>query len=740
MNDGSRVVGRGSWATRPRVLRPTTRDLLLAVALILAAFLRFDHLGGPSYWLDEILGDQLTTSAKSAPWWHWITGLEEQHGPLYYATQLATRVGGRSEAAGRSAEALFGLAAVFVVFAITKSASAALLLAASPLHVYYSREARPYALLILLTALLIGELWREQPRIAVAAALIVAMIYTTAVAGPVLIAVALTLAIVRGRREWIIAGIAVAAVVAGRILYGARPAPPPGTTAESIGLHLGDVIARSLTVSAFGSGGRAITIVGLIVFATAGAVALARRDRRKAILAIGMTLLPIVCAVVALTAAGHWFAPRYISPALIGFVILAGSGVSAIGRREWIALAIAAVAAGDTFHAAHAEPFQKLDWRGIAATLERHVRPGDAILTAEPWSAVCLRYYLRHLPPKVLVSGPEGVGIADILVRSSSAAWLVTASTGPDTTIRDWMCRYPVLLAAPFEGFRLHYAPSAEHFLFQRANDADLRAFSAALGMHHVVLDTANVLFGDGWAAPEAGFRWAVAKEATIHLPRFGSARRRVIVHAQPMSHPSLAPQTLHLSVNGKVAGEVTMSPGWRDYAFDVTQWRSGWNTITFAFARVNAPSDFGAADRRTLAAAFDRIDVQDDAFPPEKPSFALHLASAIRAAPPSRHTRYPNYEAKALLGRLGYDPDARRPRHLEDAAASVAYESACLDDRAFLDHAFDVIVQRPPNLGEETDLMAKLRAKTPRTEIVNRILRAYDLRPSSGLRPPSPR
>jgi hypothetical protein len=191
------------------------------------------------------------------------------------------------------------------------------------------------------------------------------------------------------------------------------------------------------------------------------------------------------------------------------------------------------------------------------------------------------------------------------------------------------------------------------------------------------------------------------------------------------------------------------MTPGWRDYEFDAPLWRGGWNTVTFGFARVNAPSEFGAADRRTLAAAFDRIDIQDDDAPPEKPSFAIHLASAVRAAPASRHTRYPpdilnRDEAAALLGRLGYDPQQPWPI-LEDAAASAAYESSCLDDRAFLDHAFDVIVQRRPNVGEETDLMAKLAAKTPRTEIVNRILRAGDLRarltrPSPPLRGPSPR
>src|SRR5512134_3068869 len=122
---------------------------ILGGALIVGAFLRFDDLGGPSFWMDEILHQILTSRASvEEPWWRWITGFEPENGPLYYATQLATRLGGTSEAAARSAAALFGLLSIAVVFLAAERESdavvAALLLAVSPLHVYYSREARPY--------------------------------------------------------------------------------------------------------------------------------------------------------------------------------------------------------------------------------------------------------------------------------------------------------------------------------------------------------------------------------------------------------------------------------------------------------------------------------------------------------------------------------------------------------------------------------------------------------------------
>jgi len=160
--------GLGGWAAQlgrrfappahpgPSLTLGVTLALLVA-ALAVAAFLRLDRLGAPSYWLDEILGDTLTTHAlQKAPWWQWISGLETEHGPLYYATQAATRLFGRGEAAGRSAAALFGLITIPLVCFAARSPiagiAAAILLAASPVHVYYSREARPYSLLMLLTA------------------------------------------------------------------------------------------------------------------------------------------------------------------------------------------------------------------------------------------------------------------------------------------------------------------------------------------------------------------------------------------------------------------------------------------------------------------------------------------------------------------------------------------------------------------------------------------------------------
>src|SRR5438874_5036552 len=155
--------------SRVRQLLPI---VLLAGALGVGAFLRFEGLGEPSYWLDEVLHQKLTTDAAAQPLWRWVVGFSPEHGSLYYATQLAARAFGTSETAGRFPAAVFGLLTIPLVWAALRSARevvaraappvAAILLASSPLHVYYSREARAYSLLMFLAAAMIVVLLRAR--------------------------------------------------------------------------------------------------------------------------------------------------------------------------------------------------------------------------------------------------------------------------------------------------------------------------------------------------------------------------------------------------------------------------------------------------------------------------------------------------------------------------------------------------------------------------------------------------
>jgi hypothetical protein len=706
--------------------------VLLAAAIAVGAFLRFDALGEPSYWLDEILHQQLTTTfAATTPWWQWFGRLHEEHAGLYYLTQLATRLVGTTELAGRLAAVIFGLATIPVVYGVRQpqlplsSAIAAILLATSPLHIYYSREARGYALLMFLTALLIYVLLRARSLTALCLVL-VAMLYTSAVASTIIaaaLAVSFAIALIdREHRRWYATAGACAAValVLCRAVYASRPvhdASWPGFPAMDWTFL--KTLARMFSVSALGSeiGGRAA--VSMFLFAVIGGIAITRHDRRHGIVLIGMTLLPFAITLAALRVFDHFFAVRYVVVALIGYVLLAGIGIATVARllprraSPIIAVAIPVIIAAQGWNAARTEAFRKLDWRGIAAALREHVQPGDVILTAEPWSEISLRYYLGEIPNVPLIH-MAGVGIADIVLQQKPRAWLVTAGVSGDTSVRSWMCRYPIVMSSALENFRLHYAPSRRDFFQHRTRLPEQRAIAAALG---VITADNDFVFGDGWADAEGTFRWAVGKRATLVLPpRAGTIAFR--------AYPA-APQTMQVSLNGHALGAIALAHEWRDYSIGAPAmfWNEGLNTLTFDFEKTVVPS---ATDRRELAASFETITIDGAKGGPVQ---SMRISAFIdeRTAWRRSTTRFPA-ATPSLLGRLGFDPlSVRRELHLENVAATIAYGSDCEDDLTFVNRAFAILLERTPNDIEKRDLLRRLRAGATREHIIRRIMNADD-------------
>ncbi|HYC60826.1 MAG TPA: hypothetical protein VEK79_14785 [Thermoanaerobaculia bacterium] len=599
---------------------------LLAAAVAVAAFLRFDGLGEPSYWLDEILHQQLTTKLTANRWWQWFGRLEEEHAGLYYLTQLATRVFGTTEFAGRLAAATFGLATIpllwFVPLERRALGASLVLLAVSPLHVYYSREARGYALIMFLTAALIAILMRGRSLAALCAVLL-AMLYTSAVASTIVAsaaAVCFLVAIVdREHRRWYAWATACAAIVLAlfRAIYAARPmydTKLPGF--PPLDWDFATTLGRMFSVSAFGQEIAGRTAAATVIFALIGAIAIARNSHRQAIVLIGMTVLPFAITLLALRIYDHFFAVRYVVASLIGYLLLASVGIWSAAAKAAafkrggesrraayaITLIIAILTAAQAWPSARTEPFQKLDWRGIASTLRQYVRPGDVILAAEPWSDVSLRHYFGEVPGVRLVL-MSGVGITEVMVNGSPASWLVSAGASTDTSIRTWMCRYPIVLANELENFRLHYAPSLRDFVQHRARPADLRAFSTALGDDGFTIKPDDEpLFGEGWANAEGTFRWAVGKRATVVFPRNEKRDRTIGFHAYPAT-----PQTMRVSLNGHAVGAVALPNEWRDYTITVPAafWNEGLNTLAFEFENSVVPSE---QDRRELAVSFQRI------------------------------------------------------------------------------------------------------------------------------------
>src|SRR3954469_14295323 len=131
--------------------------LALALIAIAGAVLRFATLSTQSFWLAEAIainsarldiGGMIDSLART-----------EGNPPFYFLLLDGwMRVFGRSEAAIRSLSALIGTATILLGFEIGRrlaTARVGLVLAAlvafNPLLVWFSQEARPYALLVLLS-------------------------------------------------------------------------------------------------------------------------------------------------------------------------------------------------------------------------------------------------------------------------------------------------------------------------------------------------------------------------------------------------------------------------------------------------------------------------------------------------------------------------------------------------------------------------------------------------------------
>ncbi|HLF26095.1 MAG TPA: glycosyltransferase [Anaerolineae bacterium] len=153
-----------------RVLRVNPRPTLLIILLIAALF-RFVNLGADSFWFDELL--QVNLAAQDIPTLFSQLG---QHAAMpldYLVTHFVLSIS-RSEYLLRFPAAAWGVLTVPLLYHIGRrlfsrnaGIGAALLLALSGVHAFYSQEMRPYALVTLLAALsfyLLLRSWQDGRR------------------------------------------------------------------------------------------------------------------------------------------------------------------------------------------------------------------------------------------------------------------------------------------------------------------------------------------------------------------------------------------------------------------------------------------------------------------------------------------------------------------------------------------------------------------------------------------------
>ncbi len=122
-----------------------------------------------------------------------------------------------------------------------------------------------------------------------------------------------------------------------------------------------------------------------------------------------------------------------------------------------------------------------------------------------------------------------------------------------------------------------------------------------------------------GWSGFETTgegdtFSWAQAREARATVFAGPAADRLVRFRTWPFRWEGAPPQAVTVAVNGVQLATWTLSDGARVYSAvsPAAAWQEGTNVLSFTFTYAEAPKDRipGNDDSRTLAAAFDWLEI----------------------------------------------------------------------------------------------------------------------------------
>lgn len=424
--------------------------LVLVLLVTIGFALRLYRLTHQSLWVDEIV--TYLSSRGTLNYVLWQTDVNSNIPPLYYvvvhlALWLQRDCGlGDQDAAMRLPSVLFGAATIPFTFLalrelIGRSAAlyAAALTTISPFLIWYSQEARPYALLLLLSLTAVwcwqramanstSLVWRAAAAVSAAA---IVYCHTVGVGFMVfLIGWALLMA---PRREWPswIATIAATGLLLLPVAWRLYSLPPVASandeyafnplhlvytvwtffTGYSLGpsvsdLHLPDKAAIVLRYAPL----IVPTLVILSLVCLTGARELRRVDRTSFKVILAWLLCPLTFAVVGSLLTVHPFNVRYAILAFPPVVAVSALGIET-ARRRWFRMAALAgfvlISGMSLVGYFQIDRFSREDNRGAGRFVAQHATDGDLVIANAPYTADALEYYAREAATMV-VGYPSG--------------------------------------------------------------------------------------------------------------------------------------------------------------------------------------------------------------------------------------------------------------------------------------------------------------------------------------------
>ncbi len=416
--------------------------------ILLATLLRLPWLGGQSIAFDE--GYSIAVGSAAWPTLFQATLSSGVHPPLFYISyKLILPLWGITEFGARFGTFIFGLLTVPLLYKLGQlmfdrqtGLLAATLLAISPIHTWLSQEARMYGPLIMLMTISMLFFWQalrtNQRRYWIGLTVVDALAFNLHYFSlwiPIIQFVFILSHFARyfsQFRLWVatrfVAGLA---LLPWLIVIALREYQSFG-----IGfLQKPDLLDLPLTLWNFAIGSSSssfwpFTVLALGVFALAlfnGLRGTARPSRfAQAILALWAGL-PLIF-VWLISQRRSFYADRYLSFVIPGFILLFAFGVTRMKPSPWRSLLLTGliVASGYGLVTTHLDPaFQKDDWRGVAAYISRYEQPEDVILLYTTHIKFPFDYYYQGQAPSKPISLNLAQYPLEPLTTGHHRAWVV---------------------------------------------------------------------------------------------------------------------------------------------------------------------------------------------------------------------------------------------------------------------------------------------------------------------------
>lgn len=501
---------------------PQTDRMLLYAAVLVGAFLRLYRLGYQSIWGDESLTVQVYSAGRNFHelWSHiWARAF---HPPLYFVLVHYWYLLGKSEFMLRFPSALFGIAAIPVVYLIARrlfgsrvGVISAFVVALSPFHIWYSQEARMYTLQVLLASasiLFFVRAWDARfGRDIAAYGVTTALGLFTQISSGLLLASQGLLVLGASTRNWrksaVWLGVQAVVLLAfmpwalhflsarkhlgseGSIGFQRETSPLHLAYALytlNVGYSLGPSVSALHYLSPRTALGHHLPVIALtaLVFGLLAVLGLVRAYRMNRfgfwVLITGL-VVPVGLVGAASMVPGLPLNPRYVTVAVIPYWIILALGVELIARIRagWLVPAGAVALIGVAlFNHYYLPAYSKQDMRSATAVVNRLARPGDVVVISSIEEGGPFIYYfdrqgipyVGYPPTPGLINQRRLPSDMRKILNHHKRVWLVlgrTWSSDPQGLLpRAFGSRYDLILDRRYQG------TSVKCYVLSRSPDA----------------------------------------------------------------------------------------------------------------------------------------------------------------------------------------------------------------------------------------------------------------------------